>query len=575
MSQLERMEKMETLSNNTNDQHFDGLLNRLERAQWNSAIRRYGHHQGGLERSSVRLKIVRLTPPLAGFGGGARIVETYPYRDEKGVLLFQTVRYEPKMFRQRRPDGHGWVWNLDGVRRVLYRLPKLQGKERVFIVEGEKDVETLRTLGLTATTNPMGAGKWPPEYTQQLVDAGVKKAVILRDNDEAGDHHADEVARSLLTAGLRVKRVDLPGLSPGGDVTEWIKQGHTKADLLALVKVARWMDGGRADRTGPSHQLSSATATDSSDQWLTRLKGVCEGERHTVATQIAGHFLGIGRKREEVEALLLGYGAECTPPADPEEMRRIVRDFAAKDLTKAPAFRLTELGNAYRFARDHKNNVRYCPHFQAWYVWDGTRWRKDETGEAMRLAKRTVALIYEEAAAADDGTRSAIAKHAVASESAAKIAAMLTLAKSEVDLVVTPDQLDADQFLLNLPNGTLDLRTGKLQTHRREDLITKLAPVDYDPMAQCPRFKRFLSEILPDPKVRRFVQKEAGYALTGDVREQDFMILYGTGMNGKSTLVTVCGKCSATTRSTPRPRHFSSSAVTPSRMTSPASTERG
>ncbi|HYV35510.1 MAG TPA: hypothetical protein VE988_07390, partial [Gemmataceae bacterium] len=107
--------------------------------------------------------------------GTPRIVATYDYTDERGQLLYQAVRLEPgadgakKTFRQRHPDGNGgWTWNVKGVRLVPYRLPELTGDSSrpVFIVEGEKDADTLASIGLIATTNPMGAGKWRADFNQ-------------------------------------------------------------------------------------------------------------------------------------------------------------------------------------------------------------------------------------------------------------------------------------------------------------------------------------------------------------------------------------------------------------------------
>lgn len=98
-----------------------------------------------------------------------KIVATYDYKDENGQLLFQSVRFEPKNFRQRRPDGKGgWLWNLDGTRRVLYRLSNILMADTVYVVEGEKDADRLWSLGLPATTNPQGAGKWRDEYNSFL-----------------------------------------------------------------------------------------------------------------------------------------------------------------------------------------------------------------------------------------------------------------------------------------------------------------------------------------------------------------------------------------------------------------------
>ncbi|HVV51740.1 MAG TPA: AAA family ATPase [Polyangia bacterium] len=160
----------------------------------------------------------------------------YDYRDERGELLFQVVRSPGKRFRQRRPDGmDGWAWNLTGVRRVVYRLPELRAADpsaEVYVVEGEKDVETLSSRGLVATTNPQGAGKWRPELSEPLRGRDV---VILPDNDEPGRKHADAVARLLASVARRIRIVQLPGLPTKGDVSDWIAAGNTLDRLRELV----------------------------------------------------------------------------------------------------------------------------------------------------------------------------------------------------------------------------------------------------------------------------------------------------------------------------------------------------
>jgi len=171
---------------------------------------------------------------------GRQIVATYDYVDETGALLFQVVRFAPKGFQQRRPDGAGgWTWSLDGVRRVLYRLPDvLEGVKAgatVYIVEGEKDADNLHALGLTATTNPGGAGKWRPEYGEALRGAHV---VILPDGDGSGHRHAEQVARFLHGVAAEVRIVDLPGLPDKGDVSDWLAAGGTVDELLRLASAA-------------------------------------------------------------------------------------------------------------------------------------------------------------------------------------------------------------------------------------------------------------------------------------------------------------------------------------------------
>ena len=166
--------------------------------------------------------------------GGKRIVATYPYRAEDGRLLFEVVRYEPKGFAQRRPDGKGgWIWNLEGVRLVPYRLPEWRDSKWVCMVEGEKDSDNLWRLGIPATCNPMGAGKWRNDFDAYF--AG-KRVAILRDNDRRGEDHALDVARHLLPTANAVKIVRLSGLPAKGDVSDWIDRGGTRDELLRIIK---------------------------------------------------------------------------------------------------------------------------------------------------------------------------------------------------------------------------------------------------------------------------------------------------------------------------------------------------
>jgi 5S rRNA maturation endonuclease (ribonuclease M5) len=179
--------------------------------------------------------------------GGAVIIATYDYRELAGMVRYQTVRLEPKGFYQRRPDGRGgWINNLDGAEPLLYHLPELQGQRFCAGVEGEEDAATLMGLGLAATTNHGGAGKWRECHTEQLVRAGIERVYLFRDNDRAGAKHRRQVATSLAAAGLAVHAVDLPGLGSlkdkhGEDVSDWLRAGHTPEELLALLGPApRW-----------------------------------------------------------------------------------------------------------------------------------------------------------------------------------------------------------------------------------------------------------------------------------------------------------------------------------------------
>ena len=200
----------------------------------------------------------------------------------------------------------------------------------------------------------------------------------------------------------------------------------------------------------------------------------------------------------------------------------------------AGGYNLTDLGNARRLVHRHGRNLRYCWLWRKWLVWDGKRWVKDDTGEVYRLAKETVSSIYQEAAAApNDEARKELGKHATRSEAGARIKEMVDLARSDVP--VMPDELDASPDLLNTESGTIDLRTGELREHRREDLITKIAPTTYRPDAAAPTWEAFLERVLPGEDLRAFVQRAVGYSATGDTSEQCMFINYGGGANGKST----------------------------------------
>jgi Protein of unknown function (DUF3987) len=175
---------------------------------------------------------------------------TYDYVDENGLLLHQTVRREPKKFLQRRPDpdnAGGWIWNLQDTRTVLYRLPDVLAAvangDTIFVPEGEKDADNLGTLGFTATTNPMGAGKWRSDYSELLRGANV---VVISDNDQTGRDHVGQVATSLNGIAARVRVLDIRSLWPEcpekGDISNWIAAGGDADKFKKAVEaLPDWM----------------------------------------------------------------------------------------------------------------------------------------------------------------------------------------------------------------------------------------------------------------------------------------------------------------------------------------------
>jgi putative DNA primase/helicase len=201
--------------------------------------------------------------------------------------------------------------------------------------------------------------------------------------------------------------------------------------------------------------------------------------------------------------------------------------------------RMTDLGNARRFVHHHGAELRHVTAWDTWLVWDGRRFVEDMTGQVARRVKQTVDWIGEAALQVSDSTRRRnLVQHWDRSQSAARLAAVATVAKSEPGIPVTPDELDADPWMLTVTNGQLDLRTGRLQPHDRSVLATKLSPVHFIPGEDAPNFRRFLDEVFEgDDDLIGFVQRFFGYCLTGDVSEQLMMFALGSGANGKSTLL--------------------------------------
>jgi putative DNA primase/helicase len=197
----------------------------------------------------------------------------------------------------------------------------------------------------------------------------------------------------------------------------------------------------------------------------------------------------------------------------------------------------TDLGNAHRLVQRHGQKIRHCHPWKKWLVWDGKRWAVDNVGQIDRLAADTILNLYREAAKLDGSEqRERLVKHARSSEAAARLNAMIDKARSCVPAL--PDELDTHPWLLNCPNGTLDLKTGELGPHRREDMITQLCPTPYRPDAKAPRWEQFLSEIFAGSnRLVEFTHRLVGCCLSGAILDHILPILHGDGCNGKSTLL--------------------------------------
>ncbi len=202
---------------------------------------------------------------------------------------------------------------------------------------------------------------------------------------------------------------------------------------------------------------------------------------------------------------------------------------------------LSDLGNAKRLVNAFGHNIRYIPTWGQWLIYNGARWKVDDDGAISRLAALAVAEIFVEAAAEEDeGTAQRLYKHALKSESATALRNMVNLAMSESGISISEKRLDSNPWLMNCTNGTINLLTGELQPHDRDDLLTKMAHLEHDKDATCPTWQKFLYRIMGgNANLVSFLQRYSGYTSTGDVSEQVLVLMHGRGSNGKSTFLKV------------------------------------
>jgi putative DNA primase/helicase len=387
----------------------------------------------------------------------------------------------------------------------------------------------------------------------------------------------------------------LPGLSPAdvplAEAPDWLLEWAGAEPLLA-EEPAPDSDPHRNGTAAPS-------VIDRARAYLTQCPPVVAHQGgHALTFRVSRVIVwefGLGVE-EGLRLLLSDYNPRCEPPWTEKELRHKVEDADSKPYRKERGCKLqenrplsyssrasatalppspgetseagddnarihlTDVGNAQRVVKDHGQDMRFCHPWKSWLCWDGRRWAVDEVAEICRRVKQTQAALYcwtadtlkqlaaeqitegdEEAEAKRNGEKkklTALLHHCLKWEDDRRITATLNQMKSEPGIPMLPAQLDADPWLLNVEIGTLDLRTGKLQPHRRENLITRLCPVKYDPAAKCPRWDSFVLWAMKGrPSLVEYLRRVVGYCLTADVSEQVLWFLHGNGANGKSTFI--------------------------------------
>ncbi len=342
-----------------------------------------------------------------------------------------------------------------------------------------------------------------------------------------------------------------PSRHKSGELYQW-RPGHSP-DEIALAVAPLWMvEEWRATSDAGRKRRQTEDRGDG--------EPLEEGHRDSRLTSLAGTMRRRGMTRDEILGALLVVNANrCRPPFDEDVVEKIAASVAGyepsdtvligigqtgrmpkdKEPTKNGQIHNSELGNALRMVNLFGDDFRHCHPWKKDLVWTGRYWAEDDTAQVDRWAKDTVQIIWAQAAAATDETeKKALGSHAIKSEEARKIRAMIALARSEAEVTILPADMDRDPWLLNVANGTLDLRTGRLRDHQREDFATKLCHVFYEPAATCPLWLALLETVFASrARLIRYVQKLLGHCLTGDVSEQFLGVWWGTGANGKSTII--------------------------------------
>lgn len=448
---------------------------------------------------------------------------TIPIRDEYEIC--RNIRQwspepsdnAPKMCSWREGFGEARLFPLPLANQVHGIYPYM------FIMEGEWDCLLARQLGLNALTGTGGAGVWREEWNQEFRGRDV---VICYDADQPGRAGALAVEEALLPYAHSVRRFDWTrwrlNCPEGFDFTDFVVewQGSVPESFLTWVEneEAWGIDPVTGDviRVGVGQREAEAEAE--VEEEVPPLRLTIIDQPAIVETEPDG---GDPPNADDPD--------DDTHPADPD------------------AENLTDSGNAIRLVRMFGESIRYAPG-TGWLIWDTTRWKVDtDDAQMLGMALTVARTFYVDAMRVEDrAMQRRLTAHARTSENGSRLREMIKLAAARRAIrIENPDDLDADHWLLNTPNGTIDLRTGANVGWRKADLITKLTGCALEPWTpgSCPAWETFVSSIMQhDQTLIDFLQRAVGYAMTGSVTEQVLFMLHGQGANGKTTFLETITK---------------------------------
>lgn len=482
---------------------FDFAVKRGEHTDFNSALQHYKQKAGLAGQGGAKAKKVRTLGP---------VVKEYSYHDADGGLVMQVTRHDPKDFRQRRPDGFDidgnivWKWNLVGVKVVPYRLPRiLESKDSgatVYVCEGEKDCDLLNSLGLIATTIPMGAKK-NNQYIAVLCEPlRGRHVVVIADNDEVGGIHAEAVCAALqgfaasvtLISAADFRGVDLP---PKGDVSDYFALGGSLESLVELATLAPgWV---------PVQPLKVVRPDDSSD----------------------------GSKAGKI-----------VPIEADDDPHRMANVFIKQEFT------------------DQNGNVTLVSHRDDFFRYADTHYelyrdlRTDlvavikEDADKRNVEKIEKIIDQLVAAGTKDIDPDKLPKVMKVTPSRVTAAELALQSETSVSANVDPPcwidggfNLPHAVNIMSAANGLVDLESREILPHTPKFFSPFSAlSYAYDPSAPAPkRWLRFIHEELwpDDPESARQLQKWFGYLLTPDTRHHVILLLLGPRRSGKGTIARI------------------------------------
>lgn len=499
---------------------------------------------------------------------------TFPICDRFGSPIAISARMLPAAEAAAKKDGvkvgkyvntaetpiyhkGGVVYNLHRARTVA------KDKQRLIIVEGQTGVMAAAQAGIIETVACLGTALTVEHVKTLSNTVGDGRLLLMFDGDQAGRDSSVKAAATCLAAGVPLTVATLPnGYDPAGLLVEKPDHEQGLADFDLAIKLAVDDLTFLLTTIAPDPTvLDNASKLDVADRMLALMMPMPDDGLRDLHLVTVASYLKLERSilkrrapwqtgtanrpsKSSRTSVTRGLGISKGPLRPGENPPNDDGEHDAED--GEPIIGLHDQGNAERFIKRHGQNLRYCFEFgkNGWFIWTGSHWKQDVTQEVNRLVVETLnAVLPRESEAYRlrefDHAADQVETWLRTSLNQRKIDAVLTVAQKEKNVGVSSSQLNADQWLFACANGTIDLRTGILQPAARDDLITRCSPANFDPAAVSERWTKFLNDLTrSDPAMISYLQRAAGYSMSGSTREEVMFLVHGPGGSGKSTFMS-------------------------------------